>query len=610
MPPTEKQKNTRAWPVLVDYARATRKYPWLFALTFSSVLAIVGTSVAAPLYLKRFIDLIATQSVTTADMSVLLVTLTIYSAITTLQWALYRAQLMGITRIEAKVEVDLINSAFAYMIHHGHEFFINSFAGTLTRRVSRYAKSYEQVFNSIFMNMLPTFLFAVGVIVVLYIRNHILGIGLLTWTIFFLVLQFFMTNWRYHYKLQRAAQDSRLTGALSDAVGNHSAITYFATEAYEQKRLGAVVTDWYQATLRAWNSDSINYAVQGFLTRSAQIALLFGGLYLWHEGRITVGDFVLIQVYIISLMDAIGNIGSNMRQLYDAFAEANEMIDIMQLPHAIADVSSASALKVSKGEVSFVSVNFSFDNSRSILADFNLTVIGGEKIALIGPSGAGKSTLTKLLMRLYDVTDGSLRIDDMDIRDVSQESLRSAISFVPQESILFHRTLRENIAYGKVDASDEEIISAAKKAHCHEFISKLPLGYDTFVGERGVKLSGGERQRVAIARAILKNAPILVLDEATSSLDSESEHYIQEALDVLMQGKTVIVIAHRLSTIMKMDRIVVMEQGAIVAEGTHSELLEQDGLYKKLWSIQAGGFLGGETEPKETGEAPETEEEA
>ena len=231
-----------------------------------------------------------------------------------------------------------------------------------------------------------------------------------------------------------------------------------------------------------------------------------------------------------------------------------------------------------------------------MLHDFTLTIEGGQKVALVGPSGAGKSTITKLLLRLFDVKGGSIEVDGQNITKVTQDSLREAISFVPQEPILFHRTLMENIRYGRLDATNEEVLEAAKKAHCHEFISSLPQGYETFVGERGVKLSGGERQRVAIARAILKNSPILVLDEATSSLDSESESLIQDALNVLMEGKTVIVIAHRLSTIMKMDRIIVLQNGAIVADGTHNELLADGGLYQKLWSIQAGGFLAEELE--------------
>jgi ABC-type multidrug transport system fused ATPase/permease subunit len=280
-----------------------------------------------------------------------------------------------------------------------------------------------------------------------------------------------------------------------------------------------------------------------------------------------------------------------MRRCYDAIADASEMIGIIKMPHDIQDAPNAQKLIVRSGEIVFDHMGFAYPNGQTALEHFDLTVRGGEKLAFVGPSGAGKTTITKLLLRFYDVTEGAILIDGQDVRSVTQDSLRDAIAFVPQEPILFHRSLMENIRYGRRGASDEEVMLAAAQAHCHEFISTFSEGYATLVGERGVKLSGGERQRVAIARAILKNAPILVLDEATSSLDSESEALIQDALQTLMKGKTVIVIAHRLSTIMKMDRIVVIEDGKIAAEGTHRELLEQSGgLYRKLWSIQAGGF--------------------
>jgi ATP-binding cassette subfamily B protein len=275
------------------------------------------------------------------------------------------------------------------------------------------------------------------------------------------------------------------------------------------------------------------------------------------------------------------------------------MVQILDRPHEITDKPGAKPLTVTDAKIVFQDVSFSFTDAREVLEDFSIAIPGGQKVALVGPSGAGKSTLTRLLLRMFDVKGGKITIDGADIRDIGQESLRRAISFVPQEPVLFHRTLMENIRYGKPDATDAEVIEAARKAHCHEFIEDLPEKYGTFVGERGVKLSGGERQRVAIARAILKNAPILVLDEATSSLDSRSEMLIQQALDVLMRGKTVLVIAHRLSTIMKMDRILVLEHGAIVADGTHAELLAQNGLYANLWSIQAGGFLPREDDAEE-----------
>lgn len=294
---------------------------------------------------------------------------------------------------------------------------------------------------------------------------------------------------------------------------------------------------------------------------------------------------------MLGTFDRLVGLNQQLRRFYDAIADASEMIDILELPHEVQDAAAAAPLEVRRGAIALSEVNFYFNPGTPVFEKFSLSIAGGEKVALVGYSGSGKSTITRLLLRFYDVQRGTITIDGQDIRGVTQDSLRGAIAYVPQEPILFHRTLMENIRYGRRDASDAEVVSAAKAAHCHEFIENLSEGYDSLVGERGIKLSGGERQRVAIARAILKDAPILILDEATSSLDSESEALIQDALQKLMQGKTVIAIAHRLSTVMKMDRIIVMDSGSIVTTGTHDELLAGDmNLYQKLWNIQAGGF--------------------
>ena len=283
----------------------------------------------------------------------------------------------------------------------------------------------------------------------------------------------------------------------------------------------------------------------------------------------------------------------NIREIYENLADAEEMTEILLTPHSVQDSKSAKELNITEGAVQFKDVQFHYHKTRTILPKFSLDIKVGKKTALVGHSGSGKSTIIKLLLRLYDVSGGKILIDGQRIHKVTQESLRSQVSLVPQDPILFHRSLKENIRYARPDASNEELIAAAKAAHCHDFIMEFPEGYDTLVGERGVKLSGGERQRIAIARAILKNAPILVLDEATSSLDSESEKLIQDALETLMKGKTVLTIAHRLSTIMNMDTIVVLEKGEIVEQGSHKQLLKKKtGVYSKLWGHQVGGFLG------------------
>jgi len=591
---TEKKANIRVLPVLRAYARASLRYPKALSAAILGVIGIQTAAVVSPLFLKDFINTLSNGAVSIEVSATLFQILFFYTIIKIIGWLSHRIQMLAILSVEARVMADLSNEAFWYLIRHSHDFFSSNFAGSLTRRVTRYARASEQVIDAIVLTFLPTALFALGTTAVLYMRNAWLGFGVLLWVTLFIVIQVLLTRWRHPLRVARAAADSRMTGALSDSIGNHSTVTLFASEKYEYNFFSSIVHNWRDITSRSWNADLWIRAIQGILAIAVEVGLLAGAIVLWQRGLITVGDFVLIQIYILGLIDRVWNIGHTLTKLYDAFADASEMVDIMETPHEIQDAQSAKQLVLSSGHIQFTDVSFQFDETKSVLNNLSLDIRGGEKVALVGPSGAGKTTVTKLLLRLYNPSGGVIHIDDQDISEVTQESLRSSISFVPQEPILFHRTLRDNIRYGKHDATEEEVIEASKKAHCHEFISALPEGYDTHVGERGVKLSGGERQRVAIARAILKNAPILILDEATSSLDSESEALIQDALVKLMEGKTVIAIAHRLSTIKKMDRIIVMEGGKSVLSGSHSELIAQkSNLYKKLWEIQAGGFLAG-----------------
>lgn len=313
---------------------------------------------------------------------------------------------------------------------------------------------------------------------------------------------------------------------------------------------------------------------------------------MWLSGVISAGTVVLIQIYIGNIFEAFFLLSRVFSKMTGSLAYADEMIEVFDATPDILDPETPETDRIRDGRIEFRDVSFKYSDGENVFSNFSLAIQDGEKVGLVGPSGAGKTTVTKLLLRFVDPQSGKICIDGQDIRSIRQDDLRKHIAYVPQEPLLFHRSIRENIAYGKADAADEDVIAAAKKAEAHEFIARLPKGYDTLVGERGVKLSGGERQRVAIARAILKDAEILVLDEATSSLDSESEHAIQEALDDLMNGKTAVVIAHRLSTIRKLDRIVVLNRdGKIEEEGKHDELLARNGLYASLWNRQTGGFL-------------------
>ena len=590
--PSDKKRTARVWPVLRAYSKAALAYPKSLSIAIIATIGIEAAAVIAPLYLRQFIDLLSGGAPSVGTVQALFIVLGFFAAVNFVGWIGQRVRMLSIGRMEAKVMTDLYENAFNYLLGHAHEFFISNFTGTLTRRVARYARSFEQVFDNLLLNFFPAFIFAIGVIGVLSTQSMLLGAGLFVWTVTFVYIQFRMVLWRQPLRSARAEEDSKVTGFLSDTVLNHSTITTFAAAPYERMRFQDTVARWYAATKRAWDADAWVYGVQGLFAIGIEVALLAGAVLLWQQGIVTVGDFVLIQIYILGLMNRIWGIGRNMRQLYDAFADATEMLDIIEMPHAIQDAAGAQPLRVREGAIAFEHVHFEYHENQAVLLDFDLAIPPHEKVALVGSSGAGKSTITKLLLRLYDVTDGAIRIDGQNIADVAQESLRAAIAFVPQEPMLFHRSLMDNIRYGRQGATDEEVFEAARQAHCDEFIGRYPERFETMVGERGVKLSGGERQRVAIARAILKNAPILVLDEATSSLDSESEALIQDAFTRLMQGKTVIAIAHRLSTVMKMDRIIVMEAGAVVLSGSHNELLAQgSNLYKKLWEIQAGGFM-------------------
>lgn len=593
----EAKKLASASAVFRAYWRELRRFKGSLALILLGGLIVQSATLVAPLYMRQFFNLLAGSAPSNETVRLLFGMLFVVTAMWLIEWVGRRIQDTTNAIMEAKVMSNLLTSTFSYLMGHSYNFFVSNFAGSLTHKVSKFGRSFESLFDTIVISFIPTFIFVCGAITVLFIRNHWLGLGLLVWTILFLIFQIYVARLRQPARAASSAADTRVTGSLADAIGNQSTIALFSGTVFEYKLFGEVVETWHKATVRSWLTDNHIWAGIGLFIIIIEGGLLFGAVKLWQQGLVTIGDFVLIQAYLMTVFDRLVSINRELRRFFNSFADAAEMVHILELQHEIKDLPDAKKLAVTDGAIDFKQVEFHFQKETPILAGLSLAIPGRQKVALVGPSGAGKSTITKLLLRFYDVNSGSIEVDGQRISAVTQDSLRNAIAFVPQEPVLFHRTLMENIRYGRRDASDEEVIAAAKAAHCHEFIERLPLKYGTFVGERGIKLSGGERQRVAIARAILKNAPLLVLDEATSSLDSESEMLIQEALATLMQNKTVLVIAHRLSTIMKMDRIIVLEDGTVVADGTHEELLKEGGLYHKLWSIQAGGFIKDDLEP-------------
>jgi ATP-binding cassette subfamily B protein len=574
--------------VVLAYLRIVARHPWLVSMALGGVIGMQIAALVTPIFLRSLFNLLAEGPAT--EIEPLFYTMAFVAGGWFAFWVFNRFEHFVNLYLITRGMSDAVSEAYRHLLGHSYHFFISNFAGSLTHKINKYAKAFQVIYEAFVLTFLPALLFVIGSVTVLAFYNVTLGGILAVWVIIFILFQVWSSNMRQPYRRVRAELDTKITATLADTISNQNTISLFSNAKHEIANFSDIAERWRKAGVRSWGLDAIAWSVTDLFMVAIQVVLLYGAIIFWSRDLLTLGDFVLIQTYLIVIFGRLTSIQHDLKRVFDALAEGGEMIEILRTPHGVSDKSEARALKPTEGQILFNSVGFGFYGDL-LLENLNLTISGGEKVALVGPSGAGKTTVTKLLLRLYDVKSGSIEIDGQNIAEVTQDSLREAIAFVPQEPILFHRTLMENIRYGRRDATDEEVYEAARKAHCHEFISKLPLRYDTYVGERGVKLSGGERQRVAIARALLKNAPILVLDEATSSLDSESEAFIQDALETLMRGKTVIVIAHRLSTIMKMDRIVVMQEGSVVADGTHQELLAQNGLYKKLWSIQAGGFL-------------------
>ncbi len=467
----------------------------------------------------------------------------------------------------------------------------NSFAGATVRKITRGIWAFDSFGDTLNYGFVPTALVIIGTMIILSSQWLIMGGLIAVATVIYLVIVH-QLNTRYVAPANRAfaTQDSKLSGSLADAVTCNATVKAFGAEDREESTLDTVFSDWRFKVARAWHRGVDTYVIQSIVLLALQGALLAVALAYWNQGRATPGQITLVLTTALVLNGYLRDLGMHLRNMQKALNEMEDVIKFRDQPLGVTDRAAAVPFRPGTGRITFDRVDFGYPNQVTpVYQDFALDITPGERIALVGKSGSGKSTFVKLVQRLYDVTGGQILIDGQDIRSVTQRSLRRAIALVPQEPILFHRSLAENIAYGRPDATAEEIEWAAAKAHAHDFITRLPQGYGTLVGERGVKLSGGERQRVAIARAFLADAPILILDEATSSLDSITEEYIQDAIKALMHGRTTILIAHRLSTIQMVDRILVFSEGRVVEQGTHTELLVRvGGHYRQLYETQYG----------------------
>ena len=478
------------------------------------------------------------------------------------------------------------------MMEHSHHFYQDQFAGALANKVKDSISGIPDIIKQLLQDFMPLILALMIAIGVFWQVNSQFALGLFCWITIYLSGTVYLSLKGKHLSEKSAEIRSAVVGRLVDVIGNMVSVRFFSTRKLEEDQLKTHLDDYvYADQARDWFFLKL-FAFQGFSFVIFQGLCLFWLIQGYRDGSITPGDFVLILTINISIIDFMWSLSNNIRVFTETLGNVTQSLNMALSPIEIQDIPHATSLKISQGSITFDKVHFHHKGAEPLFKNKSVIIPAGQKVGLVGYSGGGKSTFVNLILRLYDVTGGHILIDGQDIREVTQESLHTAIGMIPQDPALFHRSLMDNIRYGRMDATDNDVIDAAKRAHAHDFIMALPKSYGSLVGERGVKLSGGQRQRIAIARAFLKNAPILILDEATSQLDSLTEKIIQESLWELMQGKTTLVIAHRLSTLLHMDRILVFDKGKIMEDGTHSALLSNGGLYKNLWEAQVGGFLG------------------
>ncbi|MDQ8023031.1 MAG: ABC transporter ATP-binding protein [Moraxellaceae bacterium] len=494
-------------------------------------------------------------------------------------------------RLGPRQRQNVTRHLYHYLQEHSHRYLSNNFAGALAHRISETSMGTVQVLWSLLTEFWPVAI-VIGVSVVLLFGAHLqLGLFALAWSVCFIGVSFWLAKRAQPYAFNAASARSETTGVVVDSVTNLTSARLFARLGFERKNLDETLGRELKAVRR---SNGYNERVRWFQFSAAailKVGLLYYALTLWGQGLIGVGEFVMAVSLSLLIINEARNLSRRFLEFFEYIGNVANGVHTIVRSHELVDTATAATLKVTQGDIQFQDVDFGYAPDKRVFERLNVHIPAGQSVGLVGLSGSGKSTFVSLLLRLYDPQGGQILIDGQDVRVMTQESLHEQLALIPQDPSLFHRSLRDNIRYGRTGASDEEVAEAARKAHAHEFIAQIKEGYDAMVGERGIKLSGGQRQRIAIARVILKDAPVLILDEATSALDSITEKAIQDTLEEVMRGKTVIVVAHRLSTIAHLDRILVFDNGRIVEDGPHDALLAQGGAYWRLWSRQAGGFL-------------------
>lgn len=506
----------------------------------------------------------------------------------------WRLAIWLVWRLEMNVVRDIAQRVFDHLTSLSATFHANRFGGSLVSQANKLTGSYIRFADAMLFNLLTLVTALIAALCILAPRIPLYAIALVVLSVVYISLAFvFSRPVRHANRLESEAQSTQ-TGALADAITNVMAVKSFAANRHESKRYWQTASHTRERSLASMYATTKRETAASLVTSSLSVLALVIAIAGVSMFNTDIATTFLIVAYTGSIGARLWDFQNVLRQYNRSMGDASDMVKILRIEPAIKDSAKPEKLRIHSGSITFDKVSFTHDGSpqgKPLFDKLQLHIKPGEKVGLVGQSGSGKTSLTRILLRFSDIDSGTISIDGQDITAITQNDLRSKISYVPQEPLLFHRSIAENIAYGLPKASQKAIQAIARSAHAAEFIEQLPDGYDTLVGERGVKLSGGQRQRIAIARAMLKNAPILVLDEATSALDSESEVLIQDALWKLMEGRTAIVIAHRLSTIQKMDRIIVLDKGRIAEQGSHKELVSRNGTYAKLWAHQSGGFI-------------------
>ncbi|MEP2829410.1 ABC transporter ATP-binding protein/permease [Parvibaculum sp.] len=571
----------RLWPK----GRADLRLRVVFAML--ALVAAKGITVYIPFLYKRAVDALSPETVAAAAVIVPVMLIVAYGVGRILMIAL--AQLRD--AIFAKVGQNAVRELAVETFRHMHalslRFHLERRTGGLSRVIERGTKGIDFLLRFSLFNIVPTVIELILVCVILaYAFDVWYSVVTAVTVIVYMVFTFVVTEWRTRFRREMNDLDTEANTKAVDSLLNYETVKYFGNEEHETRRFDRSMTGYERAAIRTATSLSLLNTGQTLIFSAGLTALMLMAANGIAQGVLTVGSFVMINTYLIQLYQPLNLLGTVYREIRQALIDMETMFDLLQVPAEIKDKPGAPALDVSGGEVVFDDVSFYYDSDRRILDGVSFRVPPGDTLAIVGPSGAGKSTIARILFRFYDISEGAVRIDGQDIRDVQQDSLRAAIGMVPQDTVLFNDTIRYNIRYGRPDATDEEVHEAAELAQIGRFIEALPQGYETRVGERGLKLSGGEKQRVAIARTILKNPPILLLDEATSALDTHTEKEIQTALKGISRNRTTLVIAHRLSTVVDANEILVLDKGRVVERGRHEELLARNGAYAAMWNRQ------------------------